>query len=571
MALQLFGFEIKRKEDELNKNKVVSFVQPNEGDGSVSVTTNVPGSGGTMSSIIDLDGVAKSEAEIVQKYRDMLQQPEVQMAVDDVVNEAINITYDEAPVTCVTDDIPNISDGTKKKIRDEFDNILRMLDFSNYGYDIFQKWYVDGRLNYHVVIDEKNPRDGVRELRYVDPRKIRKIREYEKVKIGEGPNTSYVNRIKNEYYIYVENGFLNDSKSKTSTTVADFQGGISGLRISVDSIVNCSSGLLNEKNTVVLSHLHKAIKPLNQLRMMEDASVVYRISRAPERRVFYIDVGNLPKAKAEQYLRDMMTKHKNRLVYDANSGEVRDDRKHMSMTDDFWLPRREGGKGTEITTLPGGQNLGEMEDIVYFQKRLYKALNVPVSRLEQDTGFALGRSSEISRDEVKFSKFIRRLRARFSILFDKILEKQLILKGIITPEDWDKIQNTIRYDFMLDNHFEELKQAEILQNRLQILRDVEEYTGTYYSKKWVRKNILQMTDDEIEDMKDEIEKESEEEPSEDEEDMYNEVKTSDKVIQEYPVEIEEERTLSDEDRKLIESFSETINRLVTDDVEDDNE
>ena len=519
MAYTLFGFEIKRKDAETENNTVKSFVQPNEADGSVSVTTNVPGSGGTMSSIIDLDGAAKTEAEIVQKYRDMLQQPEVQMAIDDIINEAINITHDEKVVECVTDDIPSISDGTKKKIRDEFDNVLKLLDFSNYGYDIFQKWYVDGRLNYHVVIDENKPRDGIKELRYVDPRKIRKIREYEKQKVGEGPNTTYINKLKNEYYVYVEKGFLNDTKTSTSS-VADFQGGINGLKIAVDSIVNCNSGMLNEKNTIVLSHLHKAIKPLNQLRMMEDASVVYRISRAPERRVFYIDVGNLPKAKAEQYLRDMMTKHKNRLVYDATTGEVRDDRRHMSMTDDFWLPRREGGKGTEITTLPGGQNLGEMEDILYFQKRLYKALNVPISRLEPETGFSLGRSSEISRDEVKFAKFIRRLRARFSILFDRILEKQLILKGIIAPEDWAVIQNNIRYDFMLDNHFEELKQTEVLQNRLTILRDVEEYTGTYYSKEWVRKNILQMTDDEIDDMKEQIEKESEDEPDEDEDAGY---------------------------------------------------
>lgn len=515
MAVQLFGFEIKRKSDSIEDKKVLSFVQPNEGDGSVTVTSNVPGSGGTMSSIIDLDGAAKNEAEIVQKYRDMLQQPEVQAAVDDIVNEAVNVTFDEKPVECVTDDIPGISDSTKKKIRDEFDNVLNLLDFSNFGYDIFQKWYVDGRLNYHVVIDNEKPRDGIKELRYIDPRKLRKIREFEKVSIGTGNNVSYINKLKNEYYIFVEKGFLNDNKSSTSTTVADYQGGINGLKISVDSIVNCNSGLLNEKNTIVLSQLHKAIKPLNQLRMMEDASVVYRISRAPERRVFYIDVGNLPKAKAEQYLRDMMTKHKNRLVYDATTGEVRDDRRHMSMTDDFWLPRREGGKGTEITTLPGGQNLGEMEDIIYFQKRLYKALNVPITRMEPETGFTLGRSSEISRDEVKFSKFIRRLRARFSILFDRILEKQLILKGIITPEDWDKIQNNIRYDFMIDNHFEELKQAEILRERLSMLREVDEYTGNYYSKEWVRKNILQMNDDDINEMQEQIAKEAEEEPQTD--------------------------------------------------------
>jgi hypothetical protein len=282
---------------------------------------------------------------------------------------------------------------------------------------------------------------------------------------------------------------------------------MSALKIAKDSIINCNSGILNENNTLVLSHLHKAYKPLNQLRMLEDAVVIYRISRAPERRIFYIDVGNLPKMKAEQYLRDMMTKHKNRLVYDMATGEVRDDRRHMSMTDDFWLPRREGGRGTEITTLPGGQNLGEMEDVDYFQKRLYKALNVPVSRLESDSGFSLGRASEISRDEVKFGKFVRRLRNRFSILFDKILEKQLILKGIITPEEWPSIQQNLRYDFMSDSYFEELKSAEILQNRLQLLRDIDEYTGTYYSRKWVQREVLQMNEADIKDMEKEIEDE----------------------------------------------------------------
>jgi len=323
--------------------------------------------------------------------------------------------------------------------------------------------------------------------------------------VGEGNNTTAVKKLKNEYFIYVEKGFLTDKAQAAATT--DYNGGVKGLRIAKDAIVNVNSGILNEKNTLVLSHLHKAFKPLNQLRMMEDAAVVYRISRAPERRVFYIDVGNLPKIKAEQYLRDMMVKHKNRLVYDAGTGEVRDDRRHMSMTDDFWLPRREGGRGTEITTLPGGQNLGEMEDILYFQKRLFKSLNVPLSRMETDNGFSLGRASEITRDEIKFSKFIRRLRARFSILFDKLLERQLILKGIITPEDWAEIQNKIRYDFMEDNHFEELKQSEILNNRIQTLRDMDEYVGQYYSKIWVWKNVLQMTEDEIEDMIQEIDAE----------------------------------------------------------------
>ncbi len=504
MAVQLFGFEIKRKSDEADDKRIRSFVEPNEGDGSINVTATVPGAGAAMSSVVDMEGYAKSEAELVQKYRDMLQQPEVQQAVDDVVNEAVIVSYDSAPISCVTDDV-KLSDGIRKKIRDEFSTILELLDFSNYGYDIFQKWYVDGRLNYHILIDEKDAKSGIQEIRYIDPRKIRKIREYEAVKIGEGNNTSAVKKLKNEYYMYIEKGFLTDKAGAASST--DYNGGVKGLRIAKDSVVNVNSGILNEKNTLVLSHLHKAFKPLNQLRMMEDAAVVYRISRAPERRVFYIDVGNLLKLKAEQYLRDMMVKHKNRLVYDAGTGEVRDDRKHMSMTDDFWLPRREGGRGTEITTLPGGQNLGEMDDILYFQKRLFKSLNVPLSRMETDNGFSLGRASEITRDEIKFSKFIRRLRARFSILFDKLLERQLILKGIITPEDWSEIQNKIRYDFTEDNHFEELKSAEILNNRIQTLRDMDEYVGQYYSKIWIYKNVLKMSEEEIEDMIEEIDAE----------------------------------------------------------------
>ena len=361
------------------------------------------------------------------------------------------------------------------------------------------------------MIDDSNTKKGIQELRYIDPRKIRKIREYAQEKVGNGRNVVTIKKLKNEYYIYNDKGFysVNNAYQSIDDNLS------SGLKIADDSIINCTSGILNENNTLVLSYLHKAYKPLNQLRMMEDALIIYRISRAPERRVFYIDVGNLPKLKAEQYLRDMMTKHKNRLVYDANTGEIRDDRRHMAMTDDFWLPRREGGRGTEITTLPGGQNLGEMDDIFYFQKRLYKSLNVPISRLESETGFSLGRASEISRDELKFSKFVRRLRNRFSILFDKILEKQLILKGIITPEEWKLIENSIRYDFMEDNHFEELKQSEVLQNRLQLLRDIDEYTGKYFSKTWVQKNVLLQSNDDIEEIQKEIDQEQEDEPDKD--------------------------------------------------------
>ena len=502
--MELFGFEIKRRKEE-NKN-VQSFTEPSNDDGAV----NVAAAGGAVSSFIDLEGTAKSEAELVQKYRGMIAQPEVQQAVDDIVNELVNISSTDKPIECVTDDL-DLPDNIKKRIREEFDTVLKLLDFSNQGYDTVQKWYVDGRVNYHVMIDDSAPKKGIQELRFVDPRKLRKVREYAKDKAGTNGNNGFTKRVKNEYFIYNDKGFHKNS-GQISQGFDLNNSNQTGLRIAKDSIVNCNSGVLNENNTLVLSHLHKAMKPLNQLRMMEDAVVIYRISRAPERRIFYIDVGNLPKMKAEQYLRDMMTKHKNRLTYDMTTGDVRDDRRHMSMTDDFWLPRREGGRGTEITTLPGGQNLGEMEDVLYFQKRLYKALNVPISRLESDTGFSLGRASEISRDEIKFGKFIRRLRARFSILFDKILEKQLILKGIIAPEEWASIQSAIRYDYMVDNHFEELKESEMLQNRLQILRDIDEYKGEYFSKNWIRKKVLFMNEDEIEDIDKQINDEKQNEP-----------------------------------------------------------
>ena len=500
---ELFGFEIKRKSEKEEQN-IPSFISPEADDGSIDIAAT----GTAASSYIDLSGSARSEAELVQKYRGMLQQPEVAQAVDDIVNEAVSISSDQKVVECVTDDVDQ-PDNIKKKIREEFDTVLKLLDFSSTGYDTFQKWYVDGRVNYHVMIDVKQPRKGIQELRYIDPRKIRKIREFDNQKTGSaqaGDNKFLTKRIKNEYYLYSEKGFLAQSGSVQGVgNNTDLQ----GLKIAKDSIVNANSGLLNENNSLIISNLHKAIKPLNQLRMMEDAVVIYRISRAPERRIFYIDVGNLPKMKAEQYLRDMMTKHKNRLVYDASTGDVKDDRRHMSMTDDFWLPRREGGKGTEITTLPGGQNLGELDDVLYFQKRLFKALNVPISRMETENSFSLGRATEISRDEIKFSKFISRLRSRFSTLFDKVLEKQLILKGIIKPEEWNDIQASLRYDFMQDNYFEELKESEVLRERLNLLRDIDDYVGKYYSAEWVRKNVLMMNEDEIETMRDEIRQDEE--------------------------------------------------------------
>jgi hypothetical protein len=500
--MNLFGFEIKRKTEEGLK----SFVEKTDDDGAINISS-MGAAGGAYGTFIDMEANSKNEAELVTKYRNMEMHPEVQKAIDDIVNESI-IIDDKNSVVEVNLDNVKLSDNIKKRITEEFNLALELLDFSNKGYDIFQRFYVDGRLRFHAVIDEGNVRAGIQELRYVDPRKLRKVREIANKK--DMQTQVITKQTKNEYYIYSDKGF-NASMPGTANHNAD----IKGVRIAKDSIVEVTSGILNENNTLVLSHMHKAIKPLNQLKMLEDAVVIYRISRAPERRIFYIDVGNLPKIKAEQYLREMMVKHKNRLVYDATTGEVRDDRKHMTMLEDFWLPRREGGKGTEITTLAGGQNLGEMEDVIYFQKALYRSLNVPLTRMETENVFGLGKSSEISRDELKFNKFIKRLRARFSILFDHILEKQLVLKNVMTIEEWQEIKNKIRYDFQEDNHFTELKEGEILRERLQSLDAIQNYVGDYYSKEWVRKNILRMSDDDIEEMKKQMATEKDEEPEED--------------------------------------------------------
>ena len=496
---KLFGFEIKKVSDE--DEKLDSFVAPSNDDGAVVVAE-----GGAFGTYVDLEGTAKSEAELVSKYREMALQPEVEAAIDDIVNEAI-VADEEEVVNIVLDTVDEYSDQIKDKIREEFANVLTLMNFSVNAHDIFRKWYIDGRIYYHVIIDEKNVRQGIKELRYIDPRKIRKIKEVVKNKKGAFP----VTKVKAEYYVFNEKGFMTKN---SQYGVATGTYGEKGLKIAKDSIVHAVSGLMDTNNSLVLSYLHKAIKPLNQLRTLEDASVIYRISRAPERRIFYIDVGNLPKQKAEQYLRDMMVKHKNRLVYDGATGEIRDDRKFMTMLEDFWLPRREGGRGTEITTLPGGQNLGEMEDVFYFQKNLFKALHVPISRLEAETGFSLGRASEISRDELKFTKFINRLRNKFAIgLFNAVMEKQLIMKNIINSEDWKRMKDQIDYDFQKDNHFTELKDAEVLRERLQTLNDIEPHIGTYYSKEWVQKNVLQLSDEQIEDMNKEIDVEPEpEEP-----------------------------------------------------------
>lgn len=493
MAIELFGYQIGKKPKEEQKDSVRSFAPPISDDGTITVSE-----GGAFGTTIDLEGKIKNEHQLITRYRDMSMQPEVERAIDDIINETIVLSGDKSsPVEIILDDVEEIPDNVKERVRQEYDEVIGLLGFNKKAYQIFRNWYVDGRIYYHVMIDEKNPRGGIQEVRYIDPRKIKKIRVEKKEQGRATPGvTGILNKKFNEYYIYAPRGISNSSNSQ-------------GIKIAMDAIAYSHSGIQNNNNSMVLSHLHKAIKPMNQLRMLEDATVIYRLARAPERRIFYIDVGNLPKGKAEQYLRDMMVKHKNKLVYDANTGEVRDDRKYMTMLEDYWLPRREGGKGTEITTLPGGQNLGELDDVLYFRKKLYEALNVPVTRMENETQFNLGRSTEITRDELKFSKFVNRLRIQFSDLFLQLLEKQVLLKGVMTRKEWDDIKADIYFDFLEDNHFTELKDAEILQNRLQLLRDMDEYVGKYYSVKWVRENVLQQTEDDMKEIDDEIESEAE--------------------------------------------------------------
>jgi hypothetical protein len=481
MAIKLFGFKIGK--DEPQQDAVKSFVPPNDQDDSTSIV-----GGGIYGTYVDLEGQVRNDADLIKKYREMALQPECDTAIDDIVNEAIVFDKNNYPVQIVLDRLEQ-PESVKKKIREEYEHIVKLLDFNNQAYDIFRRWYIDGKLYYHMLIDEKNPRLGIQEIRYVDPRKIRKIKEVPKsrdnIATGQPQAVKYV-----DYYVFSEKGFVRDNSQ--------------GLRISPDSICYTHSGLTDKDGKVIISYLHKAIKPLNQLRMLEDATVIYRISRAPERRIFYIDVGNLPKMKAEQYLREIMQKYKNKLVYDASTGEIRDDRRYQTMLEDFWLPRREGGKGTEITTLPGGQNLGEIEDVLYFQKKLYKSLNVPISRLESNDGFSLGRASEITRDELKFNKFIQRLRLRFSHLFDKLLETQLLLKGVCTKQEWQQLKEDISYDYVSDVYFTELKEVEIMKERLAVLGDLDPFVGKYFSVNYVRTNILRQSEDDIEKMDEEM-------------------------------------------------------------------
>ena len=492
MAIKLFGFSIGRKDVvQQEKPEQSSFALPMEAmdDGAVTITQNA-----YFGTYVDLEGASRNELELITRYREMSNHSELEMAIDEIVNEAITHAEDGRVVDINMDNLDQ-PDSIKKKITEEFENVLRMLNFSNLADDLFKRWYIDGRIYFHVIVNDKTPKEGIKELRYIDPRKIRKVREVQKER---DPKTgaSVIKSIA-EYYVYNERG----------TSTQTYTAGVNpGLRIAPDSVINVNSGLMDAKNTFVISYLHKAIKPLNQLRMIEDAVVIYRLSRAPERRIFYIDVGNLPKGKAEQYLRDVMVKYRNKMVYDASTGELRDDRKHLSMLEDFWLPRREGGKGTEITTLPAGQNLGELEDVKYFQRKLLNSLNVPISRLEPQQGgmIGLGRVSEVTRDEVKFSKFVNRLRNKFSQIFDRALKVQLTLKGICTAEEWEQFKEDIYYRYRKDNNFVEMHDAELLRERLGLLGTVDPFVGRYYSAEWVRRNVLRMSDDEIEQMKEEI-------------------------------------------------------------------
>ena len=483
---ELFGFSITRSKKTADPKQ--SFTQPQADDGTQTVAA-----GGYFGQYLDMEGQAKTEQDLIRRYREIALHPECDMAIEDIVNEAIVANELKDAIRLKLDEVP-FGKEVRRKIEDEFKEVLRLMNFNTKGHDIFRRWYVDGRVYYHKVIDRESPRKGITELRYIDPRKIKKVREVRK-KRPDGPTPHGLSIIDEyeEYYLFNEKGIAGTTSG--------------GIKIAPDTISFVSSGLIDQNKNMVLSYLHKAIKPVNQLRMIEDATVIYRIARAPERRIFKIDVGNLPKVKAEQYLRDVMARYRNKLVYDAQTGEIRDDRNYMSMLEDFWLPSREGGRGTDITTLPGGQNLGEISDIEYFRSKLYRSLNVPASRLEASQGFNLGRSTEITRDELKFTKFVQRLRKKFTELFNDILRTQLILKAVITEEDWHTLRDFVQYDFLQDGHFAELKESEMLLERLRLANEVRDYVGKYYSVQYVRKAILKQSDRDIEDIDNQIKKE----------------------------------------------------------------
>ena len=475
---ELFGFSFKKKLTD--KDRAPSPIAPSSEDGATSYIA-----GGYYGQYLDLDGNFKTEYDMVKKYREMAMHPEVDEAIEDIIHEAIVADQNDSPVQVNLDNL-EVSDSVKTMIRDEFDYIKNLFGFDSKAHEMFRRWYIDGRMYYHKVIDLDNPAEGIKELRYVDPHKIKKVRQITKPKTAD-EFMKYDFGKGEEYFLYNPKGLNNTSAN-------------SGIRIAKDAITYCTSGIMDTNRNIVLSYLHKGIKVLNQLRMIEDSLVIYRISRAPERRIFYIDVGNLPKVKAEQYLREVMGRYRNKLVYDAATGEIRDDRKYMSMMEDFWLPRREGGRGTEITTLPGGQNLGELTDVQYFQTKLYKALNVPAGRLDSTTSFNLGRSSEITRDELKFTKFVGKLRKKFSDIFNDTLKTQLILKGVITPEDWDDMKEHIQYDYLYDNHFTELKNLEMMTEKLNVLQQMDPYIGKYFSVEYIRTQILGQTESEMEEI-----------------------------------------------------------------------
>ena len=480
--MQLFGFEIKRKKDEL---PIQSVVPPSNLDGAAVVNTSVS-AGGYYGMVMDMDASLKNENDLIRRYREISQYCDCDAAIEDIVNESIISDETKHPVEIILDDV-KVSDGIKKKISQEFKEVLRLLKFNDRGHEIFRQWYIDGRLYYQVLFDEANVKAGIAELRFIDPRKIRRIKNIRKQKNETG--VDIISTIE-EFYLYNDKGMTEQSTQ--------------GIKLPLDSVVHCPSGVVDTNTGMMMSHLHKAIKPTNMLKMIEDSLVIYRISRAPERRIFYVDVGNLPKLKAEQYVNDIMNKFRNKIVYDATTGETRDDRRHLSMMEDFWMPRREGGKGTEISTLPGGQNLGAIEDIEYFQNKLYHSLNVPVSRMQQSQGFSIGRSNEITRDEVKFNKFIVRLRKKFAVLFLEALKVQLVAKNIIRIEEWDDMRYAIRFDFLEDNHYAELKDAELLTQRITLLTQIDPFVGRYFSDDWVKRTLLRLTDDEIKAMDAEI-------------------------------------------------------------------
>jgi hypothetical protein len=483
--MQIFGFEIKRKQDET----LPSVVPPSAQETGATVVNTGVNAGGYYGMVMDLEGVIKNENDLIRRYREVAQYSDCDGAIEDIVNEAIVADEMRRSVEIVLDEV-SVSDSIKKKIKEEFDNICNVLKFDERAHEIFRSWYIDGRLYYQILIDETRIKDGIVELRYIDPRKIRRIKNIKKERTPQG--VEVVKEIE-EYYLYNDKGITEQTTH--------------GVKLALDSVVYVPSGFNDANTGMAMSYLHKAIKPVNQLKMIEDSLVIYRISRAPERRIFYIDVGNLPKLKAEQYVSDIMNKFRNKIVYDATTGETRDDRRHLSMMEDFWMPRREGGKGTEITTLPGGQNLGEIQDIEYFQNKLYHALNVPVSRLQASQGFSIGRSQEITRDEIKFNKFIIRLRKKFSMLFSHALRVQLIAKGIIRPDEWEDLRADIKYDFIEDNHYAELRDTEIMQSRIGLLQLIDPYVGKYYSLDWAKQNILRMDKDVIKDIDKQIKSE----------------------------------------------------------------